>query len=218
MILVKRYWFPVTVVILSAIIGCNFYTIFSSRGNESEEGAGTRVLTLSVSAKDTNASLNGEALRKALESFSPVRKAELKVEKAPGREALVLTVAEPVKLSELKERLDWQDSVLVEEETALDGELRIQVSGERDTALEKALRGGIGGLEGLEVVKVDLAGDEQSVTLRSAASATISKLRQAVEKAEFQLEDIEWPAMGGGARTTPVEGSSSKHDEGSGSK
>ena len=214
----KRYWFPAAVVILTAIIGCNLYTIFSSKGNEYQERVNPRVLTLAVSAKDENASLDAETLRQALESFGPVNKAQLQIQEEPGpQQGLELTVAEPVKLSELQERLDWQDSVLVEEGSTLEGELRIQISGTSEAATAKALREQLGDLEGLEVVKVNLAGDDQGVTLRSAGTVSISNLRQAVNKAQFGLEDIEWPVESGAGKAAHIEGSSSKH-EGSASK
>ncbi len=214
----KASWFPATALLLVAIISCNLYTIFFAEA-PAPTAPGPRTIMVAVAPKASVSPLNPEALREALESYSPVHKAEVEITSGPGPTRLLLTVVEPLSLSQLKERLAWQDAMLLEDRSLLHGALRLRVSGRPQQDAANSLKEALGGLNGVEVLAVDLTSpQEPTVTLRAASDgpASIASLRQALEGSPFRLRDIEWPAgLVPSGKVVLPEGSASRLEEGS---
>lgn len=148
---VKKLWFPVSTVLLVGVIGFNTYRLVAPRlsssndtnSNVVSQGSGTRDNPERVRAsipdlvsspgprdivfrlKPTNgeANIDGQKLTAALEALGPVEHATFE------DDTIKLTIASSLKVSELVERLGFQQIALVEEEFPLRGGLRLHVSG-----------------------------------------------------------------------------------------
>lgn len=141
---VKKGWFPVAVTLLVGVTAFNVHRIYRARSHDGGNPEGTtgqsrpvpvetaqpgpavpRTITLAVAPKAA-AQLDAEAITRALQSMGPVGSAHLEGE-APATARL--TLVEPVKLSQLSDRLALQGAEVVEGRSLLRGELRLHVSG-----------------------------------------------------------------------------------------
>jgi len=148
---VKKLWFPVSVVVLVGIIGVSLYTIISNRGSGGDASN-------SVAARNGNANGNPEQSKKKaipdLVSSPGPREVVLRLRPTNGQTAIKadtllaalkvigpvddavldgntarLMISNSLRLSELEERLGFQETAIVDEESPLDGGFRLHVSG-----------------------------------------------------------------------------------------
>ncbi len=148
---VKKLWFPVAGGVLVAIIGFNIYRIVDYRragndapaANVASQGSGTRgdatrneapvadlvgspgprQLTLRVQSNNGDDPPNADQLTAALQAIGPVEEASVE------GDTVKLTIGNSLDLSELVERLGFQNAVLVDEQLPIEGGLRLKVAG-----------------------------------------------------------------------------------------
>ncbi|MCH7725729.1 MAG: hypothetical protein IH991_04505 [Planctomycetes bacterium] len=148
---VKKLWFPVAAIVLVVIIGFNVYRIVDYRlasndapaSNAAAQGSGTRgdpartetpvpdlvsspgprQLTLRLQLNSGDSQPDEEKLTAALEAIGPVEEATVK------GDSVKLTIANSLDLSELVQRLGFQDATLVEDQFAIEGGVRLKVAG-----------------------------------------------------------------------------------------
>lgn len=159
---------------------------------------GPRSIELPVAARQAGDSLETAKLAEALEGES-VR--QVRLDESDGK-TLRLTFHAPLKLSEITNRLDAHGATLVEDRLPLREALRLRVSGMTCQGCASALREELSGLDGVEVKGVDLRSVEEGYAYVSVAEGkplSLAKLKQAIKRTPFELDDVEWPASAEGA-------------------
>jgi len=152
---VKDLWFPVAVIVLVGIIAYNLYTvarlrqaaedqIVASQGSDTR-GSGTRTalasgdektapedlvgqpgprtVVLRLKPKNEGAQLDAEKLAGVLRTIGPVEDASVEAD------TVKLTLHNSLRFSELQQQLGFQDVGIADEESSLEGDLRLHVSG-----------------------------------------------------------------------------------------
>ena len=144
---VKKLWFPVGATVLVAYIGFNLYTISRLSTNENVpsngslakadpkrtkkssvpadlvSGSGPRDIAFRLKPTNGESDVDAGKLTAALTALGPVEQVTFE------RNTVKLTIASSLKLSELAERLGFQETVILEDEFPLRGGLRLHVSG-----------------------------------------------------------------------------------------
>lgn len=149
---VKKLWFPGVAVLLLAIIGINIKRVidFQRAGNDASDAnfalqnsgtrenaaraetpvrdlvgnPGPRTLTMRIQPKSGNGQPDHDQLIAALQAMGSVEGAVV----VEG-DRLKLTISDSLDHSELVERLGFQNAVLVEDDLALAGGLRLKIAG-----------------------------------------------------------------------------------------